>query len=169
MSANAPTTATAMILEWGTGAIGCEKVMGVMKVRASQIMNGGRFHLGVLVGPAFEACEHVSTCAAEPCGLGHGTPSTYIQPNVTRPCASATVWGVCRTGLAAWVSTLGYDVLKPKGNEVVATEARACNLKLAHGGVGMEGRGWQYGNISVDAWPYYLFSRTFQPNRSVSA
>ena len=43
MSVNVPTTATAMILEWGTGAIGCEKVMGVMKVRASQIMNGGTF------------------------------------------------------------------------------------------------------------------------------
>ena len=95
MSANAPTMATAMILEWGTGAIGSEKVMGVMKVRASQIMNGGRFHLGVLVGPAFEACEHVLTCAAEPCGLGHGTLSTYIQLNVTCLCASATVWGVC--------------------------------------------------------------------------
>ena len=69
----------------------------------------------------------------EPCGLGHGTLSTYIQLNVTRPCASATVWGVCRTSLAAWVSTLGYDMLKPEGNEVVATEARTCNLKLAHG------------------------------------
>ena len=107
--------------------------MGVMRVRVSQIMNGGRFHLGVLVGPAFEACEHVPTRAAESCGSGHGTPSAYIQPNVTRPGASATVWGVCQTSLAAWVSTLGYDMLKPEGNEVVATEARACNLKLAHG------------------------------------
>ena len=121
-------------------------------------------HMKVLSGRSGQ-----TMLSQEPCGLGHGTPSTYIQLNVTRPCASATVWGVCRTGLAAWVSTLGYDVLKPKGNEVVATEARACNLKLAHGGVGMERRGWQYGDISVDAWPYYLFSRTFQPNRSVSA
>ena len=95
MSTNAPTTATAMILEWGTGAIGCEKVMGVMKVRVSQIMNGGHFHLGILVGLAFKVCEHVPTHAAEPCGLGHGMPSTYIQLNVTCPCASATVWGGC--------------------------------------------------------------------------
>ena len=110
-------------------------------------MNGGRFHLGVLVGPAFEACEHVSACAAEPCGLGHGTPSTYIQLNVTRLCASAAVWGGCQTGLAAWVSTLGYDVLKPEGNKVVATEVHACNLKLAHGGCGNGMKGmavWGY-------------------------
>ena len=136
MIANAPTTATAMILEWGTGAIGCEKVMGVMKVKVSQIMNGGCLHLGILVDPAFKACKHVLTHAAEPCGLGHGTPSTYIQLNVTRPCASATVWGVCQTSLAAWVSTLGYNMLKPEGNKVVATEVCTCNLKLAHGGVG---------------------------------
>ena len=84
--------------------------MGVMRVRASQIMNGGCFHLGVLVGPAFEACEHVLTRAAEPCGLGHGTLSAYIQLNVTRPCASATVWGggvepVWQCGSPHWATT----------------------------------------------------------------
>ena len=121
--------------------------MGVMRVRASQIMNGGCLHLGILVGPAFKACEHVPTHAAVPCGLGHGMPSTYIQLNVTHPCASATVWGGCRTGLAAWVSTLGYDMLKLEGNKVVATEACTCNLKLAHGGCGNGKKGmavWGY-------------------------
>ena len=121
--------------------------MGVMKVRASQIMTGGHFHLGILVGLGFEACEHVLTRAAEPCGLGHGMPSTYIQPNVTCLCASATVWGGCRTGLAAWVSTLGYNVLKPEGNKVVATKVCTCNLKLAHGGCGNGMKGmavWGY-------------------------
>ena len=85
--------------------------MGMMRVRASQTMNGGCFHLGVLVGPAFEACEHVPTRAAEPCGLGHGTPSTYIQPNVTRPCASATVWGVWEWKEGG--GSMGISVLMP--------------------------------------------------------
>ena len=59
------------------GPLGCEKVMGVMKVGVSQIVNGGCLPLGISVGSAFKACEHVLTCAAEPCGLGYGTLSTY--------------------------------------------------------------------------------------------